>query len=101
MVKLLKHRAQEFSSDSTIQQFNYSTVTLPHKQIELKLQQVVREVLPDADVSIVLVRPCDPKFGDFQSNALMSLAKQRKMNPRQLAETVLAKLDVSDICEKV
>jgi arginyl-tRNA synthetase len=75
---------------------------LPHKQIELKLQAAVREMLPDTDVSIVLVRPCpDPKFGDYQSNALMSLAKQRKMNPRQLAENVLAKLDVSDICEKV
>ena len=75
---------------------------LPHEQIELKLQAAVREMLPDTDVSIVLVRPCpDPKFGDYQSNALMSLAKQRKMNPRQLAENVLAKLDVSDICEKV
>jgi arginyl-tRNA synthetase len=75
---------------------------LPHKQIELKLHSAVREVLPDADVSAVLVRPCpDPKFGDYQSNALMSLAKVRKLNPRQLAENVLAKLDVSDVCEKV
>jgi arginyl-tRNA synthetase len=75
---------------------------LPHKQIELRLQAAVRDILTDADVSIVLVRPCpDPKFGDYQSNALMSLAKTRKMNPRQLAENVLAKLDVSDICEKV
>ena len=75
---------------------------LPHKQIELKLQAAVREVLPDADASIVLVRPCpDPKFGDYQSNALMSLAKARKMNPRQLAENVVAKLDVSELCEKV
>jgi arginyl-tRNA synthetase len=74
---------------------------LPHKQIELKLQAAVRELLPDADVSAVLVRPCDPKFGDYQSNALMSLAKQRKLNPRQLATDTLAKLDVSDLCEKV
>jgi len=75
---------------------------LPHKQIELKLQAAVRDILPEADVSIVLIRPCpDPKFGDYQSNALMSLAKARKMNPRQLAEKVLAKLDVSDVCEKV
>ena len=74
---------------------------LPHKQIELKLQAAVRAVLPDADVSAVLVRPCDPKFGDYQSNALMSLAKVRKLNPRQLATDTLAKLDVSDICEKV
>jgi arginyl-tRNA synthetase len=58
-------------------------------------------MLPDADTSAVLVRPCDPKFGDYQSNALMSLAKQRKLNPRQLATDVLAKLNVSDVCEKV
>jgi arginyl-tRNA synthetase len=75
---------------------------LPHKQIELRLQQAVRAVLPDADVLAVLVRPCpDPKFGDYQSNALMSLAKTRKLNPRQLATDVLAKLDVSEFCEKV
>jgi arginyl-tRNA synthetase len=74
---------------------------LPHQQIESKLQAAVRAVLPDADVSAVLVRPCDPKFGDYQSNALMSLAKQRKLNPRQLATETLARLDVSDICEKV
>src|SRR5580692_6905884 len=74
---------------------------LPHKQIELKLQAAVSAVLPDADVSMVLVRPCDPKFGDYQSNALMSLAKQLKMNPRQLATDVIAKLDVSAVCEKV
>jgi arginyl-tRNA synthetase len=74
---------------------------LPHKQIESSLQAAVRVVLPDADVSAVLVRPCDPKFGDYQSNALMSLAKTRKLNPRQLATDVVAKLDVSAVCEKV
>ena len=75
---------------------------LPNKQIELKLQQAVLAVLPDADTTAVLVRPCpDPKFGDYQSNALMSLARARKMNPRQLATDVLAKLDVGDLCEKV
>ena len=75
---------------------------LPHKQIELKLQAAVRAVLPEANVSTVLVRPCpDPKFGDYQSNALMALAKTRKLNPRQLATDVLAKLDVADWCEKV
>src|SRR6516165_5765943 len=74
---------------------------LPHKKIESALQAAVRAVLPDAEVSSVLVRPCpDPKFGDYQSNALMSLAKARQMNPRQLAENVLAKLDVSGLCEK-
>ncbi len=75
---------------------------LPHKQIELKLQTAVRAILPEADTAIVLVRPCpDPKFGDYQSNALMSLAKARKLNPRQLATDVVARLNVGDWCEPV
>jgi arginyl-tRNA synthetase len=75
---------------------------LPHQLIEQKLKQAVRSVLPDADLGAVLVRPCpDPKFGDYQTNALMSLAKARKMNPRQLAADVVAKLDLAAICDKV
>lgn len=73
-----------------------------HSSIQSRLQAAVTAVLPDANVSTVLVRPCpDPKFGDYQSNALMALAKERKMNPRQLANDVVAKLDVSEWCEKV
>jgi arginyl-tRNA synthetase len=75
---------------------------LPHQLIEQRVQQAVRAMLPDADPASVLVRPCpDPKFGDYQSNALMALAKERKLNPRQLATDVLAQLDVSDWCENV
>lgn len=73
-----------------------------HQLIEERLQSAVAAVLPDTDVSSVLVRPCpDPKFGDYQSNALMGLAKTRKLNPRQLATDVLSRLDVNDYCEKV
>ena len=75
---------------------------LPHKLIENRLRLAVKAVLPDADVATVMVRPCpDPKFGDYQSNALMGLAKARKMNPRQLATQVLEKLELADVCEKV
>jgi arginyl-tRNA synthetase len=73
-----------------------------HLKLERPLRDAVATVLPDANLASVLVRPCpDPRFGDYQSNSLMSLAKERKMNPRQLATDVLAKLDVSDTCEKV
>ena len=59
-------------------------------------------MLPDADPAGVLVRPCpDAKFGDYQTNALMPLAKARKLNPRQLAADVLARLDLGEWCEKV
>lgn len=75
---------------------------LPHQQIEQRLQTAVAAVLPDADLSGVLVRPCpDTRFGDYQTTAIMALAKPRKLNPRQVAADVLAKLDVHDFCEKV
>jgi arginyl-tRNA synthetase len=73
-----------------------------HQFLEQALQRAVEAALPEADTSALLVRPCpDPKFGDYQTNALMALAKARKLNPRQLATDVLAKLDVSQWCEKV
>jgi arginyl-tRNA synthetase len=75
---------------------------LPHQAIQQRLRTAVAAVLPDADLSTVLVRPCpDPKFGDYQSNVLMGLAKARRMNPRQLATEVSAKLDLSEWCAKV
>jgi arginyl-tRNA synthetase len=73
-----------------------------HKILEQKLQQAVAAVLPEAGAGAVRVRPClDPKFGDYQTNALMALAKARKMNPRQLANEVAAKLDLAQWCEPV
>jgi arginyl-tRNA synthetase len=76
--------------------------SFPYKQIEQLLRNAVAAVLPDAPLSTVVVRPCpDPKFGDYQSSALMSLAKARKVNPRQLATEVLQKLDVTALCEPV
>jgi len=75
---------------------------LLHSRIQQQLQAAVSTVLPGADVSQVLVRPCpDRKFGDYQANALMTLAKSRKLNPRQLAGDVAARLDVSQFCEPV
>jgi arginyl-tRNA synthetase len=73
---------------------------LPHKTIEERLRSAVRAVLPDADLATVLVRPCpDTKFGDYQTNALMGLAKTRKLNPRQLAADVIRYLDVTQISQ--
>ncbi len=50
--------------------------------------------------SPAIVKPAkDPKFGDYQANGVMALAKQLKTNPRKLAEQIVAGLDLSDICE--
>jgi len=72
-----------------------------HLKIQRSLQAAVADELPDADLARVLVRPCDSKFGDYQSNALMGLAKQRKMNPRGLAVAVQDRMDLGEWCERV
>jgi arginyl-tRNA synthetase len=42
----------------------------------------------------------DARFGDYQTNAALILAKQRGENPREVAEKILAHLAVIDIAEK-
>ncbi|MBN2272621.1 MAG: arginine--tRNA ligase [Sedimentisphaerales bacterium] len=53
------------------------------------------------EVCAAIVRPAaDLKFGDYQVNGVMALAKKIKTNPRKLAEEVVDKLDLGDICEQ-
>src|SRR5436309_9442581 len=46
-----------------------------------------------------LTQATDPRFGDYQTNAAMVLAKQRGQNPREIAGKILPHLDVGDLCE--
>src|SRR5438067_2764907 len=42
----------------------------------------------------------DPRFGDYQSNAALVLGKQRGENPRKIADAIVSRLDVAEICEQ-
>lgn len=79
------------------------TDLLPNKVLEARLCRAVHDAgvsVPEA--GLIQVRPCaDKKHGDFQCTGVMALAKTLKCNPRQLAESVVAKLDAGDICERV
>ncbi len=66
--------------------------------LEERISAAMREVSDKGAPAIV--RPTtDAKFGDYQANGVMGLAKKLKTNPRKLAEQVVEKLDISDICE--
>jgi arginyl-tRNA synthetase len=41
----------------------------------------------------------DARFGDYQSAIAMQLAKVRKANPRALAQEIIGRLQVDDLCE--
>ncbi|MGD8501087.1 MAG: arginine--tRNA ligase [Phycisphaerales bacterium] len=51
------------------------------------------------DCAAIVKLATDPKFGDYQANGVMALAKQMKTDPRKLAAAVVKNLDLSDICE--
>ncbi len=48
-----------------------------------------------------LIRPSqNPKFGDFQSNVAMGLAKAVGKNPREVAEKIISHLHLDEFCEQ-
>ena len=47
----------------------------------------------------VVVQAADSRFGDYQTNAAMVLAKETRRIPRELANEILAALDVADFAE--
>ncbi|WP_008310599.1 arginine--tRNA ligase [Leptolyngbya sp. PCC 6406] len=63
-------------------------------------QALVSAFGPDlAGTDPVLVPASNPKFGDFQANGAMALAKRLKDKPRAIAEKIVAHLEVTDLCE--
>ena len=68
--------------------------------LEERVAAVMATLAGDGTTPPAVVKPTqDPKFGDYQANGVMGLAKQQKTNPRQLAQKILDQLDVSDMCE--
>lgn len=71
------------------------------EQLKVKLQQAMSAAfgVEYAEVDPILVSTNNPKFGDYQSNVSLSLAKKLGQQPRAIAQAIVEKLDVSEICE--
>ena len=68
--------------------------------LEERISAAMRTVTANEECAAI-VRPANnPKFGDYQANGVMALAKETRTNPRKLAEKVLANLEMGDICEQ-
>ncbi len=52
-----------------------------------------------ADVDPELRPATKPQFGHFQSNVALRLAKQQGRPPREVAASIIDRLDVADLCE--
>jgi len=68
--------------------------------LEERVSAVMAEVAGQRGCAAMVGPATDAKFGDYQANGVMALAKKLKTNPRELAEKIIEKLDVSDICER-
>jgi arginyl-tRNA synthetase len=58
------------------------------------------ELSDDISANIIVERSKDPVHGDFASNLALMLAKQAKINPRQLAEKIIAVLPADEVIDK-
>jgi arginyl-tRNA synthetase len=70
-------------------------VTIPFLLAE-KLRAALNGI---ADLQPHVSVATDARFGDYQTNVAMILAKQQRANPRQLAGQIIEKLDLSEMCE--
>jgi len=51
-----------------------------------------------SELARLVVPSHDPKFGDYQANCAMPLARQQSRPPREIAQEIIRRLDVEDIC---
>ena len=71
------------------------------EQLKDSVSQALMSVDPElADTDPLIAPTNNPKFGDYQSNVALSLAKPLKQNPRAIAQTIVDNLQIEDICEK-
>ncbi|NDJ58028.1 arginine--tRNA ligase [Enterobacteriaceae bacterium 4M9] len=66
-----------------------------------KVSQALIAAGAPADCEPQVRQSAKPQFGDYQANGVMAIAKKMGMAPRQLAEQVVAQLNLTDIASKV
>src|SRR3954464_15058688 len=75
-------------------------------QLDTAFRTAIRAAF-DIDADPLLAVSQNEKFGDYQSNAAMGLAKQlaertgQKTNPRHIAEQIKGKLELGEIASEV
>jgi arginyl-tRNA synthetase len=74
-----------------------STLKLLKNRFDRALTAAFGDELAGTDP--LLVPTSHPKFGDYQSNLAMSLAKPLKQAPRTIAQQIVDRLETTDLCE--
>src|SRR5579871_733337 len=68
--------------------------------LQAKLQDALTGLVPDPAVYAAMLKPAqDARFGDYQANCAMPLKKELGGDPRQIAQTIVARLQLEDMLE--
>lgn len=66
--------------------------------LQQRISLAITEVTGIENCDAIIRASTNPDFGDYQSNCVMAIAKKAQKNPRKLAEEIVAKLRIDDIC---
>ncbi|HRJ50510.1 MAG TPA: arginine--tRNA ligase, partial [Phycisphaerales bacterium] len=73
----------------------------PSRILRTRFEAAITAAFPEipGPVDPVITPSRQPRFGDFQCNAAMSLAKQLGKSPREVAAAIAARVDLADVAE--
>ncbi|MFN7805705.1 MAG: arginine--tRNA ligase [Planctomycetaceae bacterium] len=69
-------------------------------ELRTRFERVLSDYSPEPATLAQQIRPAqDARFGDYQANFVMALAKSKGVNPQELAREIVGKTDLADLCE--
>ncbi len=80
------------------------TTTDPAALLDERFHAAIAAAVPEFDstkINTNITASRQPKFGDFQCNAAMGIAKRVGKKPREVAQAIVANLDVADIANPI
>ena len=68
--------------------------------LQRKLQEALTGLVPDPAAYAVMLKPAqEARFGDYQANCAMPLKKELGGDARQIAQTIVSRLQLEDVLE--
>ena len=69
-------------------------------ELKNRFRASLANLVDDPTELLAMIRPAqDTKFGDYQANCAMPLGKKLGKPPREIAEQIIASVDIDDLCE--
>ena len=68
---------------------------MPVEKLQGEIRRALRDMGVEEPVEVELERPRNPEHGDFATNVAMTLARPLRRAPRQIAEDLVGRLDLS------